>query len=148
MSYVLSSKMFAERGDPWDYRARQEQKPSGVIVREVRGPHWRELSHRWLIDGFGPDGEPALAPVRKPEPRAVAPLPLHLVPKPGERRSLPPEGKHFHRGEELRGKPVPLTDEQQALRKKQRAAVKARETRARNRRERERQEVLNIILGL
>lgn len=141
----LSSDIFAAQGYKWN--TPNYQKPAGIIIRDVRGPNWHELTHEWEIEGYGPDGEPTKAQARVREPVKVNPVPMR-VPVPGEKRSLPPEGEHFHRREEIRGKAKPLTEAQKVLRKKQRAQVKARLTRAENRRKRERQEVMNILLSL
>lgn len=141
---VMSHNVFAKAGDPWDAVARREQKPAGIIIREVEGPNWHELDHRWSIEGFMPDGEPVRAQARSSEPTRVAPLCRRM----GGRRSQFPMGEHYHRAEELRGKPQPLTPEQEQLRKKQRAQVKARMTRAANRIKAERAEVARLLLGL
>lgn len=152
MPYVLSHDVFASKGDPWDHRARREAKPADLIVREVRRVDGVvEVSHRFRREGFGPDGPCPLEPVKRftvPTPKGVN---VHDEARRECAKRMPkaapwrPSQEHYHRREELLGKPTPLTPEQLALKKKQQAQMKARRTRAANRIERERQEVLQIL---
>jgi hypothetical protein len=157
MSYVLSHDMFAARGDDWSARARKEQKPSGLITREVRGPNWHELSHRFEVEGFDPDGEPVKVSQRwtvpSPERREVE-RSRHFVDRRNENAPTyrPPEYRRVVvdevHGRHPEAREVPLTEEQLRLRTRQRAAVQARMTRAANKAKREREEAMNILLSL
>lgn len=130
MRLVLSHQLFAAKGDQWN--TPNYQNNADPIIRHRRGfsGELREVEVAWGVEGYGADGQPAKAPVRRAEPNRAAPIARTFE---GQRRSLWAEGEHYHAPEELRGKSQPLTEDQLQLRKRQRALVKARQTRARNR---------------
>lgn len=124
MRLVMSHDLFAAKGDEWNRPNFQHNADPVIRIGTRTGP-----TLTWKIEGYGPDGDPSRAPARAPEPSRAAPIARDWA---GQRRSLWAEGEHYHAPEELRGKARPLSEDQLALRKRQRAAVKARLTRAGN----------------
>lgn len=128
-----NAQIFAERGDLWNCRAEQEQHSTGQTVRICRAPDGRllDVEVEWMVEGFDLPFETYQAPVPAPvqaqelnpwSRRACNELRTPARPWNPEYRRVKDEmpGRHPE------AQPVKLSQEQLALREKQRAEVQAR----------------------
>jgi len=150
---LTSAQLFAARGDEWNRPNYQHfAGPRVAEIEDSRNGRKRLELVGWAVEGYGP--EPVTGPraaIHKPDFQEPNPAP-RVTRRKEELPRLParpwtPEYRPVRPVYDL-APAQPLTEEQLALRKKQRAAVKARLTRARNRIEREETERKDAIAEL
>lgn len=154
----LSHELFAAQGNEWN--TPNWQHNASPIVRQIERLDGRlETELGWEIEGYGPDGEPCRAPERR-EYRDPAPKPSEgrikllvemrtengPVHRPAEYRRIVREGDT--NGRHPDAVDVVLTPDMLERRKRQRAAVKARMTKAANKLKAQEQARLAMVQAL
>lgn len=130
---LICAELFALRGDEWNRP--NYQSPASPVVRTIEGPDGRVRREiEWEIDGYGPcdpGGPRAAIHKRAPyEPARANPRPkIHMEARPWKPEYRPVGKVHVVVAPNAE---KPLTEEQLKMQRHQRAAVKARQTRARN----------------
>lgn len=145
MSIRLSHQLFADQGNAWN--TPNWQNHSSPVIRHRRGFKGElvDVELEWEVEGYGPDGKPTRAPERRayrdpapkpmdPTPRLNCKQPHYPKHRPAEYRCLLPEVKVIPADAKL------PTEADKARGKRQRAAIKARMTKAANRIKREAEE--------